>query len=34
LEYLADYVFPPTLTKRVHAELNKQHRRNRRQRRR
>lgn len=33
LEYLADYVFPPTLTKRGHAELNKQHRPNQRRRR-
>jgi len=30
LKYLADYVFPPTLTKRGHVELRKQHRRQRR----
>ncbi len=34
LEYLADYVFPPTLTKRGHAELSKRNRRSRKQRRR
>jgi murein DD-endopeptidase MepM/ murein hydrolase activator NlpD len=34
LEYLADYVFPPTLTKRGHAELAKGNRRSRKQRRR
>jgi len=33
LEYLAEYVFPPSLTKRGYAELTKQHRRSRRQRR-
>jgi murein DD-endopeptidase MepM/ murein hydrolase activator NlpD len=34
LKHLSDYVFPPTLTKRGHAELSKQDRRRRRQRRR
>jgi murein DD-endopeptidase MepM/ murein hydrolase activator NlpD len=33
LEHLAAYVFPPKLTKRGHADLAKQHRRNRRHRR-